>query len=68
MNRWKIELTKSALKEFRQLSGGATRDASELFEDLTEDPAGVPAIELRGYRNTWRAGFTTTNTEWFIRS
>lgn len=57
MNRWKIELTKSALKEFRQLSEGVKREAAELFEDLVEDPAIVPSIEMRGHKNMWRSRF-----------
>jgi len=54
---WKVELTPTAQREFRQLDDGPQRSAAELIADLAEDPTLTPAIELRGKPDTWRARF-----------
>jgi len=57
VNGWTVELSKSAQRELRQLEDGPQRSAEDLLKDLAEDPAVIPAIELRGKRDTWRVRF-----------
>jgi mRNA-degrading endonuclease RelE of RelBE toxin-antitoxin system len=54
---WKVDISKSAQRELRQLDDGPRQAAAELLEDLAEDPALADAIELRGKPDTWRARF-----------
>jgi mRNA-degrading endonuclease RelE of RelBE toxin-antitoxin system len=57
VNGWTIELSPSAQREYRQLEEGPQKAASELIEDLAEDPDLVPAIELTANPGNWRARF-----------
>ena len=57
MRRWTVELRPGARRACRQLEDGPRQAASELIQDLTEDPALVSALEMRGMPNTWRARF-----------
>jgi mRNA-degrading endonuclease RelE of RelBE toxin-antitoxin system len=54
---WKVELSNSARREFRRLDDGPRQAAAHLIGDLGEDPELVPALELRGKPNIWRAWF-----------
>jgi mRNA-degrading endonuclease RelE of RelBE toxin-antitoxin system len=58
VNRWTVELSKSAQREYRRLEEGPKRDAAELLEDLAEDPFSIPAISMRSHPpGTMRARF-----------
>jgi len=49
---WKVELTKSAKRELRELDEGPRREAGELIQELAVDPTNIPgAIELRANPN-----------------
>jgi mRNA-degrading endonuclease RelE of RelBE toxin-antitoxin system len=54
---WSLELKPSARRDLRQLEDGPRQAAIDLLKDLAEDPASVPAIELRANPQTWRARF-----------
>jgi mRNA-degrading endonuclease RelE of RelBE toxin-antitoxin system len=55
---WKVDLKPVARRELRLLEEGPKRDASELLQDLGEDPFSVPAIALRSHPpDTMRARF-----------
>jgi mRNA-degrading endonuclease RelE of RelBE toxin-antitoxin system len=61
VNGWKVELSPTAQREFRQLAEGPKRDAEEVIEDLREQgPALVQAVQLRGYPDLWRVRFHET--------
>lgn len=57
MKGWTVQLRPVARREYRRLDSGPKQAASELIEDLMEDPAQVPALEMRGMPGTWRARF-----------
>ncbi len=58
MTPWRVELTKSAKRELRELEEGPRREAGELIQDLAVDPTNIPgAIELRANPNHWRIRF-----------
>jgi mRNA-degrading endonuclease RelE of RelBE toxin-antitoxin system len=57
VNGWKVELTPSAQRQFRRLEDGPRQAAEELLQDLAEDPALIPAVELDANPNTWRVRF-----------
>ena len=57
MNGWRVILSKTARRDFRQLEDGPKQAATELLEDLAEDPALTPASELRGYAGYFKARF-----------
>ncbi|HEX4309162.1 MAG TPA: type II toxin-antitoxin system RelE/ParE family toxin [Acidobacteriaceae bacterium] len=59
MNGWTLQISSYARKQYRLLGAGPKAAAKQLLEDLAEEPASVPAIELRGKPGVWRARFHT---------
>lgn len=58
MNGWQVEVTPSAQRELRQLLEDGPRQAAlELIEDLAEEPAMIPALELDANPGNWRVRF-----------
>jgi mRNA-degrading endonuclease RelE of RelBE toxin-antitoxin system len=57
VNGWTVALTRAARRDLHLLQGGPQQAATEILEDLAEDPELVPAIELRRNPNVWRIRF-----------
>lgn len=57
MNGWTVALTPAARRDLHLLEDGPQQAATEIIQDLAEDPQLVPAIELRGNPNVWRTRF-----------
>jgi mRNA-degrading endonuclease RelE of RelBE toxin-antitoxin system len=59
VNGWTVALTPAARRDLRLLEGGPQQAATEIIQDLAEDPELVPAVELRGNPNVRRTRFHT---------
>lgn len=57
MKSWTLRIQPRAKRELNRLDTGPRTAATELLQDLEEDPAQVPALEMRGMPGTWRARF-----------
>ena len=56
--KWEVEVRPRARRELRLLPEGPKREATEILEDLQDDPLSVPAIQLKSHPpGTMRARF-----------
>jgi mRNA-degrading endonuclease RelE of RelBE toxin-antitoxin system len=56
--RWRVDLTRSARRELRNLADGPRQAALDLIEELAEQgPVLAEGIKMRRYVETWRVRF-----------